>query len=264
MRGTVLVLLLCAGCGGASGPAKDVLAELDALARGPNRAFALSTALVAPGTLLLTAMDDNLLTSINLRLGTETSQCAMRSQVPGTLNVTFPSTGCTLQTGQVKVAGTMTITIARDGATVRVLDMMNLTVEDEPITGELVIITTDGNQFSYATLAAISGHTFNIPDLSGMPINSVTDTNTTGTTTGPDMMTKRDLHYNAVAQRFTACHAHGGSIELVSASEGIDRTLTYADNTPQDGVASYVEGGNTTTVTLPAISSCPPPPTSNP
>ncbi len=259
MRRAVLLLALCAGCGGSSGPAADVLAELDALARGPNRAFALTSALVAPGTLLLTAMDDNLLTSINLRLGTETTQCAVRTQVPGTLTATFPASGCTLQTGQVTVSGTMTITIARDGATVRVLDMIDLTVEGEPMTGELVIITTDGNQFTYTTLAALSGHEFDLPMLSGQPINSVTDTTGMGTTTGPAMAT-RQLVYTGVSQRFTACHAQAGTIELVSPKEGIDRTLTYSDATPQTGVASFVEGGVTSSVTLPSVPSCPPPP----
>jgi hypothetical protein len=261
VRRLVLLLALAhlpsLGCGdGVSGPPEEVLAELDALGRGPNRAFALATALVSPGTLLLTAMDDNLLTSINLRLGTETSQCAMRTQVPGTLTVTFPGDGCALATGGITVSGTMTITIARDGSTVRILDMMDLTVDDEPITGELVVVTTDGNQFTYTTLASISGHTFNIPVLTGTSINSTTDTTANGNS--PVGMTMRTLTYTGITQRFSACHAHAGSVQLVSASENIDRTITYADETPQSGNATFLDHGVSTVVTLPAIKSCPP------
>ena len=261
----VVLLTLCAaaapGCGGSDAPADELVAELDALARGPNRAFAIFSTLASAGTLLLSEPDDNLLNSINLHITNESAGCAMVSQAPGTLTATFPDTGCALATGSVTVSGTMNVTIARDGSTVRVLDKIDLTVSNEKLTGELVLITTDGNTFTYQTLAALGGYTFNIPLLSGTPINAVTDVNLMGGTE-PVGMAMRNINYNSVQQRFTACHAHEGSIELVSPSENIDRTLTYEDDTPQTGTATYVENGNTYQVSLPNVASCPPAPTS--
>ena len=257
-------LFLALGCHGASGPPDEVIAELDALARGPNRALAVATALVAPGTLLLSAPDDNLLTAINGRLGTETTDCAKRTQVPGTLSVDLnggSGNGCTLQTGVITLKGSMTITIARDGPTVRILDHMDLTAEDEPLTGEIAIATSDGNQFSYLSLAALSGHTFNLPSFTGQPIDSTTVVTATGNTPGAGTA-MRALTYTSVKQRFTACHAEAGSLQLTSPSEGIDRTLTYADDTPQTGNANLLDAGVTTTVAVPRITSCPPAPPS--
>jgi len=267
MRSTLLFVLvaalsLSAACGSSSGPPNDLLAELDAIARGPNRTFALSTALVSSGTLLLTGTDDNLLTAIDIRLSSETSDCAKRTQVPGMLSVSFMSAtggGCTLATAGVTVSGTMQITIARDTSVVRIVNKLDLVMEGEPLTGELVILTSDGSAFRYTTLAALAGYTFNIPMLSGQPIDRATVVDVMGNTPGTGT-TMRQLKYVNLTQRFQACHARVGSVEIVSASEGIDRTLTYGDETPQDGIATYTDNGAVTTVTLPTVPSCPPVP----
>ena len=269
MRSTPLFVLLAAlslpgaACGTSSGPPQGLIAELDALARGPNRAFALSTALVAPGTLLLTGTDDNLLNAVDIRLSSETSDCAKRAQVPGMLSVSFASSsgnGCVLATSGVTVSGSMQLTIARDGSVARIIAKLDLVMEGEPLTGELVVVTSNGTTFTYTTLAALSGHTFNIPMLTGQPIDRATAVTGTGTTPGTGT-TMRQLKYANLTQRFQACHARVGTIELISASEGIDRTLSFADNTPQDGVATFTDNGVVTTVTLPSVPSCPPLPT---
>ncbi len=260
VRSSLALLALLAGCGGSSGPPDEVLAELDALARGPNRMVAIASALVASGSLFVPAPDDTLLTEIDARLGTETSGCATRATVDGTISVdlhTAAGDPCVLQTGVVSLAGTMTIKIARADPTIRIITMMDVTVDGEPLKGELAIATTDGNVFSYTVLASLAGHEFDLRSFSAVPNGLAAVVGTSATTPGVGEAV-RTLTYTNVAQRFSACHAHAGSLQLTSTMEGLDRTLTFADVTPQTGAAFYSEGSTTASVTLPHLPSCPP------
>ncbi len=263
-------LVLCSqlgACGGAdSGPPAAELAELDALARGPNRAIAISSALVAPGTVLIGTTDDTILTGIAARLVTETGGCAKTTAGTGTLSVSFgdAATGCRLQTGVVTLSGTATITIAHVDLRIKIIAMLDAAVEGEPFSGELALDTSDGNNFALTAIAHIDGHDFTVLNLPSAVQDSATAVTVTGSSPAATGATPRSLIYTSVTQRFSACHAGGGTLELKSTAEAIDRILTFADDTPQTDAATWTENGNTTTVALPHLSFCPPlPPGTN-
>ncbi len=259
MRAALALILGLAACGGGdSGPPADLLAELDALARGPNRAVAISSAFVAPGTILVGTADDTILTGIAARVMTETSGCGKPTQTTGSLAISFGE-GCVLQTGKVTLSGTATITIARDGARITVLAMLDAAVDSEAFIGRLAIDTTDGNNFTVLALVRIGGYDFTVRGIPATPQDSAAAITTDGTTPMPGGgTTPRALKYTSVTQRFSACHPHGGSLRLESPSEGIDRLLAFADDTPQTDEATYTENGVATLVKLPHLASCPP------
>jgi hypothetical protein len=248
------------GCGGgSSGPADELLAEMDALARGPNRAIAISTALVSAGSLQPTAPDDTILTGVAGRITTETAGCGKVTQVPGMLSATFSN--CALQTGVVTLSGNLTMTVSHDGSRIILVTNLDGTVDGETWKGELAVDTTDGNVYNVTAIAALGGHSFTVRSVPAAAQDGAASITTNGTTPAP-MGDPRSLIYTSVGQRFSACHAGSGTLELSSPPEAIDRTLTFSDITPQTGEATWTENGNVTTVTLPHLAFCPPLPPS--
>ncbi|MEO6950967.1 MAG: hypothetical protein ABI321_04060, partial [Polyangia bacterium] len=234
------------------------LAELDALARVPNRAVALESALVGQGTINVGGTDDELLAAVNGRLGTETNDCAQRTIAGGTLSVTFTDPGCTLATGLIVVGGTATITIAHTDGNAQIVTHFTGTAEGEPWTGEEVISTGDGNTFSLRVLASLSGHEADIPKFSALAESSQFDITANGTEPSPvPGQDPRNLTYMGVTQFFYACHPSAGTIQLASPGENIDRTITYQSESATTNTAMYTDSSGTSTITLPTNPSCP-------
>lgn len=267
MRRLALVLVAIAGsgvvgCGDAStgknAPSMQLLAELDALARVPNRAVALQSALVGQGTINVGATDDEILAAVDGRLGSETNDCAQRTLAGGTLSVTFTEPGCTLGTGLIVLGGTAAITIAHTDSALQIVTHFTGTAAGEPWSGEVVIGTADGNAYTLRVLASLSGYEADLPMFKALAESSQSDITTSGTEPSPVTgQQPRNLTYTTLTQRFYGCHPSAGTIELASPGEDISRTLTYKSESATTNTASYTDSRGTSTITLPTNPSCP-------
>ena len=95
--------------------------------------------------------------------------------------------------------------------------------------GQLAVDTTDGNAYNVLAIAALGGHDFTIRAVPAAPQDGAAAITTNGTTPAP-MGDPRELVYTSVIQRFSACHAGSGTLQLRSPTEGIDRTLETFDH----------------------------------
>ncbi len=261
MRALALACLLTVGCGDSSttknGPSAAVLTELDALARVPNRAVALESALVTQGTINVGGTDDEILAAVSSRLGAETNDCAQRSAAAGTLSVIFTDPGCTTATAGVVFSGTATITISHSDTLVQIVTHFDGKAAGEAWTGEVVVATSDGNQFLVRTLASLDGFESDVPKFSALAESGKSHITAAGTQPSPvPGQAPRNLGYTGLTQFFFACHPSEGSITLTSPGENLSRTLTYQTESTTTGLAMYGDGTTTRAVTLPTNASC--------
>lgn len=241
----VLALVAAAGCGATNDPNAKTLHDLEAATRALDRAIGVQTAFVVSGNIDTGATPQIIAGAILNRVQSETGGCVAATASDATVHADFGA-GCALATASMHAAGTVDAVVAPDTTTGGVTITLTLatTVDAGSLAGALVVSTSNGNSFTYATDGlTVDGVTATAPLVTaGIAAGGATLDAAHATANGTPLVVA------ALHERFAACYPDEGAATLGTLA------ATFASDTPQTGAVTLSTGGAST---LPTRAGCP-------
>lgn len=159
-------------------------------------------------------------------------------------------TGCTLKNGVI-LAGTVTATVSKSGASLSVkLDFSILVVNEKNLGGTATFTTTDGSHFTVNASLTAAGTT--------VTLTNVMVSSSGGTIVVSGMVSTGDgaaLTFNSVSWKPTDCYPSSGTLQIKSGV--ITETVTFDAASAATGDVTVTVGKRTVPRTLPAYGRCP-------
>jgi hypothetical protein len=241
-----VLALFAIGCGAGSDPNASALRDVELATRAFDRAIGVQTAFVVAGNVDTGATPQIIAAAITNRVMSEAAGCVSAAATDATVHADFGG-GCALATASMHVAGTVDVVVAPDMTTggVTITLVFAATVDGAPLQGTLVVSTTNGNSFTYASDDGLSldGVTATAPLLTaGIAAGGATLDAAHATANGSALVLA------AMHERFAACYPDEGAATLGALG------VTFASDTPQTGAVTLSTGAG---ATLPKRTGCP-------
>jgi hypothetical protein len=241
-----LLLVLGSGCGSPADSNGKTLHDVEAATRAIDRAVGVQTAFVTVGNIDTGATPAIIAGAILNRVQSEAAGCvtATSSSSDASVHADFGA-GCALATAMMHAGGTVDAVVAPDPAGgVDITLTLAVTVDGQPLAGNLVVATPDGNAFSYAGTLTLDGTTMTTPLVNaGIAGGGATLDAAHATANGTA------LALGAVHERFAGCYPDEGTATLGTLA------VTFASDTPQTG--SIMISTSSSATTLPKRTGCP-------
>jgi hypothetical protein len=233
-----------AGCGSGTNPSSPQLHDIEAATRALNRAIGIQTAFVTTGNIDTGATPQIIANALANRVRAEAAGCVTATVSDVNVHADF-GTGCALATASMHAGGTVDATVSADTATggMTVSLTFAVTVDGQPLAGNLDVSTPNGNAFSYASSGlTLDGTTTTAPLLTAGIAAGGATLDAAHATANNTPLVLAALH-----ERFAACYPDDGSATLATFA------VTFASDTPQTGTVTLASGATTT---LPARTGC--------